>query len=67
MHGEDMVATPVTDADDARASKERSVEEELADARRQLDDAHKVMWSLYKELDDKNAALKSSNEELDLG
>lgn len=67
MHGDDLVAAapPVEDADEARAGESRSVEEELADVRRQLDDAHKVMWSLYKELDDKNAALKSSNEELD--
>ena len=67
MHGEDMIATaaPMSDAADAPAGDESSVEEQLADARRQLDDAHKVMWSLYKELDDKNAALKASNEDLD--
>lgn len=67
MHGEDMIATaaPRSDADDAPAGTEQSLEDQLADARRQLDDAHKVMWSLYKELDDKNAALKASNEELD--
>ena len=30
-----------------------------------LDEAQKVMWALYKELDDKNAALNDSNAELD--
>jgi len=33
--------------------------------RRQLDQAHRAMWALYKELDDKNAALNRSNEELE--
>jgi len=67
MHGEDMIATaaPIPDTEGASAGEERGVEEQLADVQRQLDEAHKVMWSLYKELDDKNAALKSSNEELD--
>ena len=67
MHGDDMTATaaPITDAEDAQNDENSSVEEQLAETRRQLDDAHKVMWSLYKELDDKNAALKSSNDELD--
>ena len=67
MHGEDMIATaaPISEADDARAAENPTVEEELADVKRQLEEAHKVMWSLYKELDDKNAALKSSNDELD--
>lgn len=39
--------------------------DEVADLRRQLDEAHKVMWALYKELDDKNAALNDSNAALD--
>ena len=67
MHGDDMTATaaPMADAEDAQSGENLSVEEQLAETRRQLEDAHKVMWSLYKELDDKNAALKTSNEELD--
>ena len=36
-----------------------------AELQSQLDEAHKAMWVLYKELDDKNAALDRSNQELD--
>ncbi len=36
-----------------------------AELQRQLDAAHKAMWALYKELDDKNAALDRSNQELE--
>lgn len=33
--------------------------------RKQLDETNRVMWLLYKELDDKNAELERSNQELD--
>ncbi|MDP6951341.1 MAG: histidine kinase dimerization/phospho-acceptor domain-containing protein, partial [Alphaproteobacteria bacterium] len=36
-----------------------------AELQSQLDAAHKAMWALYKELDDKNAALDRSNQELE--
>jgi light-regulated signal transduction histidine kinase (bacteriophytochrome) len=38
---------------------------EVGELKRQLDEAHKTMWALYKELDDKNAALNRSNHELE--
>lgn len=49
----------------AAAEGESEATGEVAELRRQLDEAHKVMWALYKELDDKNAALNDSNAELD--
>ena len=60
MHGDDMTATaaPIKDAEDAQNDENSSVEEQLAETRRQLDDAHKVMWSLYKELDDKKGSIE---------
>jgi signal transduction histidine kinase len=41
------------------------VDAEVGELKRQLDEAHKAMWALYKELDDKNAALNRSNQELE--
>jgi light-regulated signal transduction histidine kinase (bacteriophytochrome) len=43
----------------------RSTPASGVELRRQLEQAHKAMWALYKELDDKNAALNRSNEELE--
>ena len=48
---------------DRRAPKSEAASR--AELRHQLEQAHKAMWALYKELDDKNAALNRSNEELE--
>lgn len=64
MHGEDSVSKSPSAAPTS-SGREAVDDDEVADLRRQLDEAHKVMWALYKELDDKNAALNESNAELD--
>ncbi len=64
MHGEDRISKPQSTAP-TESGCDAANGDDIADLRRQLDEAHKVMWALYKELDDKNAALNESNAELD--
>ncbi len=50
---------------DERSDETRSLEQANADLKRRLEETNKAMWALYKELDDKNAELERSNDELD--
>ena len=64
MHGERTGGKSQTTAP-TESGREAANGDDVAELRRQLDEAQKVMWALYKELDDKNAALNESNAEFD--
>ncbi len=48
-----------------RGDETDSLEQANAELKRQIEETNKAMWALYKELDDKNAELERSNDELD--
>lgn len=58
-----MQAQDVIDVEGQRSGEATTVDVDAL--KQQLDEAHKTMWALYKQLDDKNAALDRHNAELD--